>query len=169
MTRWQGCQCGPGCSVECWVRGEKVAWWCCSSAVTTFFSATHLDLSPGLVTVMVAGGGFPTPLSCPAAVQVAGTLLTTDILCKHYTEIIQRLSDNRCLQSCVPASWAVFDKYCQPTDETPCLRGAMILHPRGGWPILGRTGQRVKWTRKRLEWRYRRLPGLYSTFQRVYC
>ncbi|OAQ62549.1 ribonuclease H-like protein [Purpureocillium lilacinum] len=69
------------------------------------------------------------------------TLFTMDVLHKHYTQTFQRLSDNHCLRSCIAASWAVFDKYYQLTDESPAYGAAMILHPsrrmahiRKNWP-----------------------------------
>ncbi|KFA81610.1 hypothetical protein S40288_09580 [Stachybotrys chartarum IBT 40288] len=64
-----------------------------------------------------------------------------DVLHKHYTQAFQRLSDNHCLRSCIAASWAIFDKYYQLTDESPAYGAAMILHPsrrmahiRKNWP-----------------------------------
>ncbi|KAG7001073.1 hypothetical protein FOFC_02927 [Fusarium oxysporum] len=52
-----------------------------------------------------------------------------DVLHKHYTQAFQKHSGNATLRSCVAASWAVFDKYYQLTDESPAYGAAIILHP----------------------------------------
>ncbi|KJZ67979.1 hypothetical protein HIM_12633 [Hirsutella minnesotensis 3608] len=57
------------------------------------------------------------------------TLFTMDVLHRHYTQAFQRHHDNHALRSCIAASWAVFDKYYQLTDESPAYGAAMMLHP----------------------------------------
>ncbi|EXK23764.1 hypothetical protein FOMG_19475 [Fusarium oxysporum f. sp. melonis 26406] len=57
------------------------------------------------------------------------SLFTMDVLHKHYTQAFQKHSSNATLRSCVAASWAVFDKYYQLTDESPAYGAAIILHP----------------------------------------
>ncbi|ODA78133.1 hypothetical protein RJ55_06737 [Drechmeria coniospora] len=57
------------------------------------------------------------------------TLFTMDVLHKHYTQALQKHSDNQSLRSCIAASWAIFDKYYQLTDESPAYGAAMMLHP----------------------------------------
>ncbi|RKK27315.1 hypothetical protein BFJ66_g16714 [Fusarium oxysporum f. sp. cepae] len=52
-----------------------------------------------------------------------------DVLHKHYTQAFQKHSGNATLRSCIAASWAVFDKYYQLTDESPAYGAAIILHP----------------------------------------
>ncbi|UNI14794.1 hypothetical protein JDV02_001390 [Purpureocillium takamizusanense] len=47
------------------------------------------------------------------------TLFTMDVLHRHYTQAFQKHHDNHALRSCIAASWAVFDKYYQLTDESP--------------------------------------------------
>ncbi|KAI8416951.1 hypothetical protein FOFC_03264 [Fusarium oxysporum] len=51
------------------------------------------------------------------------SLFTMDVLHKHYTQAFQKHSGNATLRSCVAASWAVFDKYYQLTDESPARTG----------------------------------------------
>ncbi|RKK91609.1 hypothetical protein BFJ68_g16168, partial [Fusarium oxysporum] len=57
------------------------------------------------------------------------SLFTMDVLHKHYTQAFQKHSGNATLRSCIAASWAVFDKYYQLTDESPAYGAAIILHP----------------------------------------
>lgn len=57
------------------------------------------------------------------------TLFTMDVLHKHYTQAFQKHYDNHSLRSCIAASWVVFDKYYQLTDESPAYGAAMMLHP----------------------------------------
>ncbi|KJZ68464.1 hypothetical protein HIM_12140 [Hirsutella minnesotensis 3608] len=57
------------------------------------------------------------------------TLFTMDVLHKYYTQSFEKYSDRHSLRSCIAASWAVFDKYYQLTDESPAYGAAMILHP----------------------------------------
>lgn len=57
------------------------------------------------------------------------TLFTMDVLHRHYTQAFQKHHDNHTLRSCIAASWAVFDKYYQLTDESPAYGAAMMLHP----------------------------------------
>jgi hypothetical protein len=57
------------------------------------------------------------------------TLFTMDVLHKHYTQAFNKYRDNHPLRSCIAASWAIFDKYYQLTDESPAYGAAMILHP----------------------------------------
>lgn len=57
------------------------------------------------------------------------TLFTMDVLHRHYTQAFQKYQGNTPLRSCIAASWAVFDKYYQLTDETPAYGAAMLLHP----------------------------------------
>lgn len=52
-----------------------------------------------------------------------------DVLHRHYTQAFQKHHDNHALRSCIAASWAVFDKYYQLTDESPAYGAAMMLHP----------------------------------------
>jgi hypothetical protein len=54
------------------------------------------------------------------------TLFTMDVLHKHYTQDFQKHYDSHSLRSCVAASWAVFDKYYQLTDESPAYGAAMM-------------------------------------------
>jgi hypothetical protein len=69
------------------------------------------------------------------------TLFTMDVLHRHYTQAFDKYKANHTLRSCIAASWAVFDKYYQLTDESPAYGAAMILHPsrrmahiRKNWP-----------------------------------
>jgi hypothetical protein len=84
------------------------------------------------------------------------SLFTMDVLHKHYTQAFQKHSGNATLRSCIAASWAVFDKYYQLTDESPAYGAAIILHPsrrvahiKKNWPkswhkpVLG--GVRKHW------------------------
>ncbi|KAJ6436596.1 hypothetical protein O9K51_10838 [Purpureocillium lavendulum] len=71
------------------------------------------------------------------------TLFTMDVLHRHYTQAFQKRHDNHALRSCIAASWAVFDKYYQLTDESPAYGAAMMLHPsrrmalvKKNWPKL---------------------------------
>lgn len=57
------------------------------------------------------------------------TLFTMDVLHRHYTQAFQKYQNNPPLRSCIAASWAVFDKYYQLTDENPAYGAAMLLHP----------------------------------------
>ncbi|KAJ2972747.1 hypothetical protein NQ176_g6977 [Zarea fungicola] len=57
------------------------------------------------------------------------TLFTMDVPHRHYTQAFQKHHDNAPLRSCIAASWAVFDKYYQLTDESPAYGAAMLLHP----------------------------------------
>lgn len=57
------------------------------------------------------------------------TLFTMDVLHRHYTQAFNKYEDNHPLRSCIAASWAIFDKYYQLTDESPAYGAAMILHP----------------------------------------
>jgi hypothetical protein len=57
------------------------------------------------------------------------TLFTMDVLHKHYTQAFNKYKDNNPLRSCIAASWAIFDKYYQLTDESPAYGAAMLLHP----------------------------------------
>lgn len=69
------------------------------------------------------------------------TLFTMDVLHRHYTQAFDKYKANHTLRSCIAASWAVFDKYYQLTDESPAYGAAMLLHPsrrmahiRRNWP-----------------------------------
>lgn len=70
-------------------------------------------------------------------------LFTMDVLHKHYTQAFDKYGDNHPLRGCIAASWAIFDKYYQLTDESPAYGAAMILHPsrrlahiKKNWPKL---------------------------------
>lgn len=68
------------------------------------------------------------------------TLFTMDVLHKHYTQTFQKHQSSGSLRSCIAASWAIFDKYYQLTDESPAYGAAMILHRRGASLTSERTG-----------------------------
>lgn len=57
------------------------------------------------------------------------SLFTMDVLHKHYTQAFERHSHNAALRSCIAASWVVFDKYYQLSDESPAYGAAIVLHP----------------------------------------
>ena len=57
------------------------------------------------------------------------TLFTMDVLHKHFNQAFDKYKDNQQLLGCVLASWYVFDKYYQLSDESPAYAAALILHP----------------------------------------
>jgi hAT family C-terminal dimerisation region len=99
------------------------------------------------------------------------TLFTMDVLHKHYNQAFNRYKDNHPLRSCIAASWAIFDKYYQLTDESPAYGAAMILHPsrrsahvKKNWPKTWHKGV-FDGVRRYWEDRYQALPIAMTTPQ----
>ncbi|KAJ3454605.1 hypothetical protein MRS44_013205 [Fusarium solani] len=97
------------------------------------------------------------------------TLFTMDVLHKHYQQAFNKYKMNQQLLGPVLASWHVFDKYYQLSDESPAYGAALILHPSRGkahiqknWPKSWHkktfTGVKKLW-----EDEYKNLPTVYTT------
>ncbi|EXK23399.1 hypothetical protein FOMG_19821 [Fusarium oxysporum f. sp. melonis 26406] len=92
-----------------------------------------------------------------------------DVLHKHYQQAFNKYKMNQQLLGPVLASWHVFDKYYQLSDESPAYAAALILHPSRGkahiqknWPKAWHkkifTGVKKLW-----EDEYKNLPTIYTT------
>ncbi len=57
------------------------------------------------------------------------SLFTMDVLHKHFNQAFDKYKGNQKLLGCLLASWYVFDKYYQLSDESPAYAAAIILHP----------------------------------------